>query len=108
MVKIKAGVKLEHLTPQMVLACLIVESVFKRGGYDPTITSGSDGEHKGRPVLGDDLDPHYVGKALDFRTHDLKPDDLPGLVQALKLCLGEGYVVLLKPDHLHIQWGHIA
>lgn len=106
--KIKEGVSLAHLTPQMALACVVVESVFRRGGYDATITSGSDGEHKGRPVLGDTVDPHYSGKALDFRRNDIENADIPDLVRSLQLCLGQEYVVILETTHVHIQWGHIS
>jgi hypothetical protein len=92
----------------MALAALVVDSVFRRGGYDATITSGSDGEHKGKPVLGDSRDPHYTGKAVDFRISEVKKEDLSDLTDSLKVCLGPEFVVLLEPNHLHIQWGHIA
>lgn len=106
--KIKPGVSLANLQPQMVLAALVVDSVFRRGGYDATITSGSDGDHKGLPVVGDTRDPHYTGKAFDIRTSDLKSEDVPSLVQALQVCLGAEFVVITESNHLHIQWGHIA
>ena len=86
---------------------MVVDSVYRRGGYEATLTSGSDGQHVGKPVAGDTLDPHYTGKALDFRTNDLKPEDLPHITEALKLCLGDEFVVLSEASHLHIQYGHI-
>ena len=106
--RIKPGVSLANLTPQMALAALVVDSVFRRGGYDATITSGSDGDHKGLPVVGDTRDPHYTGKAFDIRTSDLKPEEIPTVIQALQVCLGPEFVVIREADHLHLQWGHIA
>jgi len=107
-VKIKAGVSLEHLTPQMALAADVVAAAYALLGYNAVITSGSDGDHKGQPVAGDTVDPHYAGKALDFRTSNVAPADLSHLVVLVKDALGEGFVVLLENDHIHVQWGHIA
>ena len=106
--KIKAGVLLKNLQPQMALAAVVIDSVFRRAGYDATITSAADGNHKGKPVAGDTVDPHYAGKALDIRTQDVKDEDIVSLVAALKLCLGEEFVVIFEGSHIHMQWGHVA
>jgi hypothetical protein len=106
--RIKPGVSLANLQPQMALAALVVDSVFRRGGYDAMITSGSDGTHNGQPVIGDTRDPHYMGKALDFRVSDIKPEDLPHIVNGLQVCLSSEFVLLQEADHLHLQYGRIA
>ena len=106
--KIKPGVLLDKLTPSMAVACVVVESVYRRGGYDATITSGSDGKHTGQPLKGDTVDPHYSGRALDFRISDVKSSELPDLVQALRTCLGDEFAVLQEDTHLHIQAGYVA
>jgi hypothetical protein len=60
--KLKKGVKITNLTPQMVLAIRIVESVYQRmqPGHDVTITSIDEGQH-GPGTL------HGKGKAVDLR-----------------------------------------
>ena len=113
--KLKAGVKFPVLVPQMVLGATIVASVMIRYGVDAEVTSGAEPEtiHKGKPVQGDDKDPHYMGKALDFSIHGFQsPQDLANCVDALGDALGSEYVVLWEMkgtpvEHIHVQFGHI-
>ena len=106
--RLKAGVSPAGLTPQLLLGLLIAEGVYRRAGWDLRVTSLADGEHAGRPVRGDDQDPHYVGKAADLGIKEIPEAQWPGLVDSLKLALGAEFVVLLEKNHIHCQWGHIA
>src|SRR2546428_336996 len=107
---IKLGVIFNPLTPQMVLANQIVTYVFDQFGYPTVITSGSDGVHTGAPVDGDTVDPHYVGKALDYRTVALGIPDaiITAIAGALQTALGAQYAVSKEPTPLHVQFGHPA
>jgi hypothetical protein len=94
---IKAGVDLRGLQPQMVLAFFMIQTVYYRKGYVCTITSCSDGKHGPNSL-------HYSGKALDIRTRNVMPLDLPGIVKDIKESLGEQFDVVLEGDHIHVEF----
>jgi len=78
-----------------------------------TITSGKDGEHHGKPVKGDKLDPHYMGKAADVRTRMIPFQQRQTVLETIQEVVGPAFVVLWEnrgkdADHYHVQYGHIA
>ena len=110
--RIKEGVDLSDLQPEMVRACQIIDLIYEEAGYECWITSGREGGHHGQPVGGDDRDPHYLGKAVDFRIHTVPPEARLALVDTIRLALGDRYVVLWENkgtdlEHLHVQAGHV-
>ena len=101
--KLKPGVLLGELTPQMVMGALIVKSVYQK--LDPacscTVTSANDSKHGDKSL-------HYEGNALDFRTHDFTANKLY-LVQEVKSSLGIHFDVVLEGvgtanEHLHVEY----
>src|SRR6266480_5562866 len=104
---LKQGVLFQLLVPQMVLANQIVTYIFDQFGYPTVITSGTDGVHGGSPVDGDTVDPHYVVKALDYRTAASGiPDATIVLIRnAIQSALGAQYFVLKESNHIHVQFG---
>jgi hypothetical protein len=106
---LKPGVLNAALVSQMVLANQIVAAVFEQFGYPTVITSGTDGVHPGAPVGDDLVGPHYVGKALDYRT---TAQGIPAamaiqITAALQEALGAQYFVLNEAvrAHIHVQFG---
>jgi len=95
--KIKTGVRLTGLQPQMVLAAIIAEGVYKKYGVECVITSGIEGNHSG-------TSRHYQGFALDIRTRDFKPADLKNVEHDLKTALGDDFYVLFEGNHFHISF----
>ena len=63
----------------------------------PTITAGTDGKHSANST-------HYAGNAVDVRINDWKCSAEP-LAKAVAGIIGHPYVVVMEPDHLHIQLG---
>ena len=113
MLFIKAGVSLRGLVPQMSIAVGVVHTILERGGVDTWITSGNDGTHNGHPVAGDAKDPHYEGKALDFRAHEIPAASQWGYKQQIANALGDEYAVFLEfagtdSAHFHVQYGHTS
>ena len=99
--RLKVGVKLTDLQPQMVLAAMIVQEVYRERGGKATITSANDGTHG-------TLSLHYKGMALDLRTKDFEGNK-QALVLEIKDRLGEDFDVILedegKPnEHLHCEY----
>ncbi len=95
---IKPGVDLRGLVPQMAIAFSIAQDIFReKAGVPCAITSGSDGKHGPHSL-------HYQGKALDFRTRHLRPDQVHPIFTALKQALGEQYDTVLEEDHIHCEF----
>lgn len=95
---IKPGVDLRGLGPQMVLAYVMADRVYHEiAGTACVITSGSDGKHGPNSL-------HYKGKALDFRTNSLRPEQVHPIFLALTQALGAQYDVVLEDDHIHCEY----
>lgn len=101
--RIKPGVNMTGIKPEMVPAMLALARIFDLHGVVPVITSALDGRH-GRGSL------HYAGLAIDVRSKNL-PDGAVKLavLQAIKDDLGAQYDVLLEAvnqdnEHYHIEF----
>ena len=99
--RLKAGVKLTDLAPQVVLAAFIVGRIYDSYRCDCVVTSGNDSKHGANSL-------HYRGRALDFRTKNYTGDK-QALRDEIKEALGEEFDVLLEdPDgdneHLHVEY----
>ena len=89
MLNVKEGVQ-----PPLIWLIAAVSRVASKRGKAITITSGTDGAHSKNSL-------HYSLRALDLRISD--QDDVPKLVEALKVELGPKYDVVLETDHIHIE-----
>ena len=101
--RLKVGVKLVDLCPQMVLALLIVEGCYHRQipDYEVWVTSCNDSKHM-------DGSLHYIGKAADTRTKDFTGDKHQ-LLTDCREALGANFDVLLEGEgtdneHLHVEY----
>jgi hypothetical protein len=97
-VRVKSNVKFHHtsfLFPA-VMRIIWTAQFTADDGYEVTITSGCDGQHK-------EGSKHYTGRAFDFRTRDY-PGDLEKWVTRMKHTLGDLYFVLLERTHIHVQY----
>jgi threonine dehydrogenase-like Zn-dependent dehydrogenase len=102
-VRLKHGVSLKSLSPQMVVGLMVVASVFERFRVECVVTSANDSRHSDKSL-------HYVGCALDFRT---KFAELNGreheLAAAVKADLGPDFDVVIEAvgtdnEHLHVEY----
>jgi hypothetical protein len=100
--RLKKGVRIGTLAPQMVLGCMIVDSVYKRllPGYDTTITAIADGRHGPRTLHGK--------AAVDWRTKDFNGDKYK-LRNEIKAALGADFDVVLEDlygpnEHIHTEY----
>ena len=106
MIRLKEGVRLTNLCPQMVTAMHIVnEQYIYNGVFECWITSGSDGIHKPTSL-------HYKGQALDFRLHNVPVLIRSEVIEKIKAALlhGQGqYEVYHESvgtdnEHLHVEY----
>ena len=93
---IKPGVKL-HPSTVWAVAIPIIFEIFRDFGVSPVITSGIDGVHSNNSL-------HYSGRAFDFRTRHVHPDNRLELIASLAAALGEEFDVVLETDHIHIEF----
>lgn len=97
--KIKAGVTLHGLTPQMTVALLAAYDAYSQYGTELVITSGNDGRHSV-------TSKHYAGNAIDLRTRNLpRPQqDAVEIADILNTSLGRDFDVLFEGDHIHVEY----
>ena len=104
MLRLKAGVKLQHLQPPLAMAVTgTCVPIFAEYAVDCVVTSCNDGRHSATSL-------HYSGCAVDLRTKHLTSDHDKKVVQAtIKEYLGRDFDVLLEhlggaQEHLHLEW----
>jgi len=92
---IKLGVTIEKLERPIRRWLTIIDGLFKKYGDEGVITSTYEGNHMPSSL-------HYRNLAIDFRkpTHQ----DYDNIIEDLKKTLGGDYDIILKPDHIHIEY----
>lgn len=102
MIRIKSGVRIGGLRPELMLAISVAESVWlKHGATELVITSAADGKHK----RGSE---HYAFLAVDLRTHTLGLvlDVRKAAVAELQERLGPDYDVIFEDENLPTEHAH--
>lgn len=93
--KIKAGVRVQGIKPEIMLAILAADQIWREMGlHGVTVTSVVEGHHNTHS-------DHYTGNAVDLRIWDIDARDATG---RLEDALGEDYFILLEKDHIHISY----
>lgn len=102
--KIKEGVKINGLKPEILLGIIILEAAFNEHAQeiDFVITEITGGKH-GTGSL------HYCGQAIDARTHGLTLYQKHDILKAAKFALGENYDLILEAEntaneHFHLEF----
>lgn len=94
----KESVRIDVLSPQLVLGLIAIHSVFESHGYDCILTSVSDGAHRSGSR-------HYDGNACDLRIrHISSGSHVTDLVDDLRRVLGSNFDVVLEVDHIHVEY----
>ena len=96
--KLKKGVSLRNIRPQINVALAIANDVYADRGYELVVTSVNDGKHSTTSL-------HYDGAAADLRTRHLGDQTIAiGIVENLREQLGPDFDVILESDHIHLEW----
>jgi hypothetical protein len=103
--RIKAGVKIKGLQPEIILGLIMAEAVYKNHGFEAIVTSAKDGRH-GPGSL------HYKGQAIDLRTRHLPFGLDETIARDLRERLGDDFDVLAEKDdpqtgkvmHIHLEF----
>ena len=97
MPKLKPGVRLTGIRPEILFAVMAAERAYNRDGHELVVTSCVDSKHS-RGSL------HYSGAAVDLRTRDVPGDVMQGIVAEVREALGADFDVVLESDHLHLEY----
>lgn len=95
--QVKTGVNIWSLQFEMRKVLVEADKVYKKYGKELVITSARDGIHSARSL-------HYFGYAVDLRTNYFTAEQIPLVLQDLKLALGPAYDVLFETDHFHVEY----
>ena len=95
--KIKAGVQVGGLQPEMTLALITVHGILMKHGQELVITSATDSKHSNKSR-------HYIGYGLDLRSRDVPEGDRDQVAKEMGSALGFEYYVAFEVDHFHIQF----
>lgn len=98
MLKIKEGVDIAGIRPEMLLAINVCERIYDQYNIDFVITACRDGKHSAGSL-------HYVGLAIDCRSRDIATDQLKTeIVRQMRLSLGKQFDVVVERTHFHIEF----
>lgn len=95
--KIKAGVRIIGLKPEMIICMMIIEPIMEAYEQELVITSGTEGRHSAKSR-------HYLGYGLDIRCRDIPASQIPEAVIDMQESLGAEFFVLYEGNHIHIQF----
>jgi D-alanyl-D-alanine dipeptidase len=94
--KLKPGVKVTGLRPEMVLGCLAVQKVCDELGVPFVVTSAVEGKHSSTSL-------HYAGCAIDIRTNNMKGQQAKAR-DMIDDALGIDFDCLDEGNHLHLEF----
>ena len=96
--RIKHGVSMNGIKPEMVMGINIAHGYFESMGIrEMVVTSIVDGRHGSGSL-------HYVGYAADVRIWAIESDGLAEFTEGLAEELGAEFDVVLEKDHIHIEF----
>jgi hypothetical protein len=95
--RLKHSVNPIGLKPEMLLALMIVNDVYKDAGGECIPTSINDSTHH-------ETSRHYQGMAIDFRTRNLPMGSDIQIYNEIVTRLGKHYSARLESDHIHVSY----
>jgi len=95
--KLKTSVKATGLKPELLIALMVADTIYKDNGKDLVITSLVDSKHSRHSR-------HYLGMAADLRTRYFDAETLDKVVKKLKQALGKDFLVLKEKTHIHLSY----
>jgi len=85
------------MSPQLLLALIIAEQIYKKHVKDLVITSLNDGIHS-------DGSLHYEGNGVDLRTNFWSNEEAKIVADELRAALHDDYDVVLESNHIHLEY----
>ena len=95
--RIKKGVRILGMKPEILFAVMIAEGVFAEYGAGCVITEGTEGKHSPHTH-------HRKGLAVGFRTRMIPAELHKELADKLAKALGDEFQVELHTTHIHVEY----
>ena len=97
--KIKKGVSILGLKPEMLVALIVADKVINRYTTEGmVITSCVEGKHSKK------TSKHYVGYGVDLRSRDIELLHRAAVADEIGDALGSEFYVAFEKDHYHISY----
>ena len=94
----KEGVNVLGVKPEIILAIMVCESIYKKYGIEMVITSITDSKHS-------TFSRHYQGFAFDLRTRNIPSEQTQEKMLAeIQSSLTKDFNVINEGDHFHIGY----
>lgn len=95
--QLKPTVKLSKLNPQIIIAMMVLDSVYAEHSKDLVITAINDGQH----MQGS---KHYTGDAFDARTKYFKDWERKNVFAEIRERLPIDFDIVDEVDHFHVEY----
>lgn len=95
--QLKQTVKLQKLNPQIIIAMMVMDSVYSEHGKDLVITAINDGQH----MQGS---KHYTGDAFDARTKYFTDQERKAVFVEIRERLPIDFDIVDEVDHFHVEY----
>lgn len=95
--RLKNGVKLLGIKPELLCGLLIANRIWKEHGKTLVVTSVVDGKHSPKSA-------HYKGFAADLRTRYFSIEKKKIVAMQLQDELGDDFDVVLEDTHMHLEY----
>jgi hypothetical protein len=96
-VRLKPGVRLYGMRPEIAVGMSMASSVYESHGLDMVVTSVADGTHNRKSL-------HYKGLAFDVRTRNMDVVQQNAVVTDLERVMPTGWDIVLESDHIHVEY----
>jgi len=94
---LKKGVKVNDISPELLLALMICDLVYSKFGEELVITSLNDGTHM-------EGSKHYLGDGADLRTRYFTRQEQLAVFKEIKKRLSIDYDLVHEKDHFHLEY----
>lgn len=95
--RFKEGIKIQGISPELMLGLIVANDVYRHNGQILTITSILDGKHSNTSL-------HYTGCAADLRISDVSKSKISIIKAQLEDSLTADFDVILEPTHIHLEY----
>ncbi len=95
--RLKSSVKVKDLQPQILLAVMVANDVYRQHGKELVITSCNDSRHGENSI-------HYKGNAVDIRTRYFEHQEKLEVCREIQKRLIADFDVVVESNHIHIEY----